>query len=86
MHILLVCIFLAQDNGTELALTAQMLNCLVNSETTDDKKKQIRRSTVELGIFKYLKHINTWKEADNFVQVAVPYIQFQTSLLKRRKV
>lgn len=80
------CIFLVQDNGTELALTAQLLNCLINSETNDDKKKQIRRTTVDLGIFKYLKHIHMWKEADDFIQVALPYIQFQTSLLKRRKV
>lgn len=73
------------DKQSEVISSSYILSSLISIETSNDKKKQIRRFIIEQALYKNLPHVKLWKEADNFVDLAVPYIQFQISLLKRRK-
>ncbi|CAL8111359.1 unnamed protein product [Orchesella dallaii] len=72
------------NDSSELTLAASLLNVLMEAEIPVDNKKP-RRMTVELCLHKYLEHISLWQESDEVIDIATPYIEFQTKLLRRRK-
>lgn len=70
----------------ELKFVASLLLSLLDAEILDEKKKMSRKTTVDLCLYKYLQHINLWREMDDFLDVTIPYLRFQTTLMERRKV